>query len=508
MLVLAAPPPALVERVRAEPVLAGLLVAGTVLAFALRFWGLTAVGLDSREASAAGEAASLVGLSAFTDLFPSARGDGQFFDLVLGAALGLFGATDLTARVVVAVLGVLTVGATYLAARNLYGTREAVVASLLLGFMPYHLLVSRLVSSDVLAGLLLTLALATTAYFARTERAQWIPVAAALLGLAVATEVSVVVFVAPFFLVVAHARWKSVGRRTLVLSAMTFCLVALAQPLSYLFNGQGAVWGGAIASELIAGQGTWYVYFVEVVPALGASVLVGLLAAAVLARRQVSWSEALLGAWIVVPFVLLLIWPERAFARLAGIAPPLAILAARPLADLSTVLGRPLRQSSQLAAIAVACGVLAGSSVLALGIVPAVAGSGQLPGLIGARDSALWVDEHVPRGATLLTTDTSFAEVLEFYGRRQSLGLVGDPDAAFVPGRTPVANPDLLIRHSAIQYIVWEAYSAGSQPEASDRLLAYAERYNGREIYRFEGERDSDGVRSTFPITIVFEVRP
>lgn len=239
----------------------------------------------------------------------------------------------------------------------------------------------------------------------------------------------------------------------------------------------------------------------------GLTVLLGMIGAALLARRRRTWREVLLALWVLLPFVLLLAWPERSFADLAGIAAPLAILAARTIAQLPRLVGKVLSPLAEVGASAVGLGVLAVSTAVLLGMAPDVPGSAHVPGIIGGRDTARWIGEHVPPGAVLLTTDRAFSGVLAFYAHRETLGLTSDSSLATSDDR-PNENPDLLIRQSAIQYIVWDTYSAEAFPAEADRLLAYADRYNAREIYRFEGERLTSGERTTFPITIVYEVRP
>ncbi|MCC6237406.1 MAG: glycosyltransferase family 39 protein [Dehalococcoidia bacterium] len=486
---------------------AALLAAGALTALYLRVWGLGAIGLDATEAATAGEAGSLLGSGALAQLFPSARGEAQLFQLVLGGLFAVFGAHDIVARLLVAAIGVVTALATYAVARSMWGAREATLAALLLALMPYHVIASRAVGPEVLAALWVTLSLAAVARFASTERGPWVTVGAVCLGLALLTDASSIAYVPVFFLFVSHRRWTSISRGTLVGAFAIVGSFGFVLPLAYGLSGQGPLWAGSIVRALLGSGRPWYLQLGEVVPAFGLTVLLGAVGTAVLARRRRTWREVLLGLWIVVPSALLLAWPDRTFADLAGIAPPLAVLAARALAELPRLVGRELAPTTEMAVSAVGLGVLAISTAILLGMAPNIAGSAHVPGIIGGRDTARWIGEHVPPGAALLTTDRAFAGVLEFYAQRETLGLTSSAPLATSDDR-PNENPDLLIRQSALQYIVWDTYSAEAFPGEADRLLAYAERYNAREIYRFEGERLTAGERTTFPITIVYEVRP
>ena len=109
-----------------------------------------------------------------------------------------------------------------------------------------------------------------------------------------------------------------------------------------------------------------------------------------------------------------------------------------------------------------------------------LAGTGGVP---GGREAGLWVGEHVPLGASLLTVGPSMANILQFYGRRKAYGLsVSLNPLRCNPTYEPLANPDLAIRHGALRYVVWDAFSAERSPTFSRRLLRYADRYNGRVV--------------------------
>jgi len=93
--------------------------------------------------------------------------------------------------------------------------------------------------------------------------------------------------------------------------------------------------------------------------------------------------------------------------------------------------------------------------------------------------------------------------VLEFYGNRKVWGLsVSTDPRQRNPVYQPVKNPDLAIREGTIQYIVWDSFSTDRSQQASDRLLAYVRKYNGRLIH----EATLPGHRE--PVIRVYEEQP
>ena len=111
---------------------------------------------------------------------------GPFFSYLLAACLRVFGSTPIMPRVVVMVLGALTVGLTYLLARALgLGRPWALLAGLLMAANPHQILIA-----SHYAGATYALPFFSTAFLlafvwaVRRESGVWLAVSGALLGLA------------------------------------------------------------------------------------------------------------------------------------------------------------------------------------------------------------------------------------------------------------------------------------------------------------------------------------
>jgi hypothetical protein len=136
-----------------------------------------------------------------------------------------------------------------------------------------------------------------------------------------------------------------------------------------------------------------------------------------------------------------------------------------------------------------------------------LAGTGGIP---GGREAGLWINQNVPLGAKFMAVGPSMANIVEFYGQRTAYGLSVNPDPLHRnPAYDPILNPDLQLRNSDIQYIVWDSYSSARTTFFADKLMAYVKKYNGRVIHTESIQvKDSQGNLVNQPVIIIFEVHP
>jgi 4-amino-4-deoxy-L-arabinose transferase-like glycosyltransferase len=240
--------------------------------------------------------------------------------------------------------------------------------------------------------------------------------------------------------------------------------------------------------------------------------LIGLL----LFRRQWSWKERLLVCWAVVPIVAFEIWPVKGFQYLLPSAPAIAVLAGRTLAH-----WRPLGdqrfgansivpamvQAGMVAAVAVSLWVPSWDRIQPSTSTKFLAGSG---GLAGGREVGEWIRENIPQDALFLTVGPSMANVIQFYGHRRAYGLSVSPNPLHRnPSYEAIDNPDSRIRHSELQYIVYDSFSASRSPFFGQQLLKYAEAYHGRIVHSVTTDAvGPDGSIVQVPLIVIYEVRP
>ena len=111
---------------------------------------------------------------------------GPLFSYLIALSMRLFGSTPITPRIVVMVMGALTVGATYWLARSLGLSRPwAALAGLLMAANPHHILInSHYAGATYTVPLFSTTFLAALTLAVRHKSGMWLVVAGVLLGLA------------------------------------------------------------------------------------------------------------------------------------------------------------------------------------------------------------------------------------------------------------------------------------------------------------------------------------
>jgi len=512
------------------PLLAILALAGF-----LRFWQLGAVGFNSDEAVYTGSAAALAGNTTLAPMFPVFRAHPLLFQSLLSITLRLDDA-DWAARAFAAVIGVATVAATFALARSLYGRTAGLYAALLLAVMPYHVVVSRQVLLDGLMVLCATVALCCVVRYVESGRMIWLSAGAGMMGAAIITKETSVILLGGLYAFFALTPGR-LRIRHLLLASLVMVTVVASWPLMLRIAGHSQTGQSYLLWQLFRrpNHGTWF-YFTTLPLWIGPAVLLVALAGLVWLRREGTWRERLLLAWIAVPVVFFTLWPVKGFQYLLPIGPPLAALAgrvfARPLprpqwltwpswARISGRAGGSGRSATLLRSLGpqrAAMGLLAVATVISLAVptwariepsasATFLAGSG---GLNGGRAAGLWILRTVPHGARLLAIGPSAANVLEFYGHHPVAALSVSPDPRNRnPAYTPVPNPDLAMRRGDFQYIVWDAYTAARTHYFAAQARRLANKYHGVTVYTSTVTvQASGGARITQPAFVIYQVRP
>jgi hypothetical protein len=478
----------------------------------LRLWALNRYGFNSDEAVYAGQAAAIANHPELSQFFPSIRAHPLLFQslLSLGFKLGWY---DLFGRVVSAVVGLLTVLMAYKLGKLLYGRPAGLLAALFMALMPYHVLVTRQVLLDGPMVLFTTVTLYLLARFALTGRAAWLYSAGAAMGLAFLSKETSILLLGSIYAFFALSPEIRVRLRQLALALGVMICVILPFPISMQIVGKTDTGGQYLAWQLFRRPNHTWSFYVEHVPhAMGLLVVLAAIAGLWLLRREGSWRERLLIAWIAVPAFFFEFWPVKGFQYLLPAAPAVAILAARTL-----VRWRPgprkghwLEGAWPVLASAVMAVSLLGASWLRIEPTKAgtfLAGSGGVP---GGRETGTWISTHVPEGARFLTVGPSMANIVQYYGHRKAYGLSVSPNPLRRnPAYEPVENPDWSIRQNELQYLVWDSFSAARSPFFSDKLLRYADRYNGRVIHTESVKvSTAGGAVVEKPLIVVYQVRP
>jgi len=504
----AAQPHILADRL----LLLGAVGAGTFL----RLWDLNGLGLNTDEAVYAGQAAGIVNDLTLKPFFPVFRAHPMLFQFVVSLGF-LNGVNDWVGRLFSAAIGLATLFLVYRLAALLYGRQAAVFATLFLALMPYHVVVTRQIILDGPMTFCATLSLYLLARYATSHRPEWLYAAGAAVGLTFLTKETGIIIIGGVYAFLALSSEIRVRIRDLALSLGCMGLVMVAFPLATtLAGGTRSAQNYFIWQLFRRPNHEWSFYPTVVSQAIGPLIILLAIAGLWFLRRESSWREKLLLAWILVPLAFFQMWPTKGFQYLLPIAPALVILAGRALGRWPSEWTAWLQQRRRVVTAGrfLAVGVVAASLLIpSWGQVQKVisaeflAGTGGVP---GGRDAGEWIAANMPADAQMLTIGPSMANVLQFYGHRKAYGLSVSPNPLHRnPSYEPVNNPDLQFHSGELQYIVWDAFSASRSPSFAQRLLGYAERFNGRIVHtETVAGTTPQGVATTVPIIVIYEVHP
>jgi hypothetical protein len=295
--------------------------------------------------------------------------------------------------------------------------------------------------------------------------------------------------------------------RELAISVGVMAVVIAPFPLSLMLGGRPETGESYLTWQLLRRPNHDWLFYPTTIPeVVGPLVLVAALIGLWLLRREASWRETLLLSWIAVPVVFFELWPVKGYQYLLPVAPAVAVLAGRALSRLPAP-GRRGWQALAAAIVAISLLIPAWDHIDGGREDTVLAGSGGVP---GGRETGEWIREHVPAGAAFMTIGPSMANLVQYYGHRSAYGLSVSPNPLNRnPSYEPIDNPDRALRESDFQYLVWDTFSAGRSAGFSDKLLGYADRYNGRVVHtEVLPAKTPLGETAERPAIVVFEVRP
>lgn len=498
-----------------------ILIAAFAIGIFFRIWKINAMGYNTDEAVYSGQAAAIAGIPGLVDIFPIFRAHPLLIQFLLSIVYQ-FNFNDLSGRLLSVATGLGTIYLTYLIGKNLYGRLPGALAALFLALMPYHVIVSRQMLLDGPMVFFASLTLYLLVRFAKSHKSEWLIASGASMGLTFLAKETSIVLLGAIFAFLAVTPEVRVRIRDLLLAILAMIVVISSFPITLMLSSGGSSTGlNYLTWQLFRRPNHEWSFYLTTLPSfIGVLILLAALAGIFLLWRDRSWREKLLGVWALVPFLFFQIWPVKGFQYLLPIVPPLAVLAGRTFGELANRT-REFPFTTAFLTTSVRRGIsfiLVAVTVISLGITTwqriqpetsttFLAGTGGVP---GGREAGTWVKENIPAFARMMTIGPSMANILQFYGERRAYGLSVSPNPLHRnPSYTPIHNPDLQIRRTDLNYLVWDSFSAARSPFFSDKLLGYVNKYNGRAVHTENiSVVDSNGNLVLKPVIIIYEVHP
>lgn len=506
----------LLERVIPYSLLGVAMISGAVL----RIWEINAMGYNTDEAVYAGQAAAIAGVPVLKDIFPVFRAHPLLFQFLLSLIYKIQ-FSDLAGRLLAVAFGLGTIYLTYQIGKTLYSRLAGSMAALFLALMPYHVIVSRQVLLDGPMVFFGTLTLYMLARFGKSQKVSWLYAAGVSMGLTFLSKETGIVLVGSIFIFLALASDLRVRIWNLILMTLLMLVVIAPFPITLALAGGSTTGQNYLVWQLFRRPNhEWQFYLANIPSALGIWLIAAAVLGIVILWHHRSWREKLLLSWVVVPFVFFQVWPVKGYQYLLPIAAPMALLAGRTLAKLalnpqfrrlpaafSKYRITPLISWLAVGTIGLSLSFSSWQQIQPTISTQFLAGTG---GILGGREMGTWISKNVPVNATFMTIGPSMANLVEFYGGHFAYGLAVSPNPlSRNPSYQPIINPDLQIRRSEIQYLVWDSYSANRSTFFSDKLNSYVTKYNGRAVFTESlSLKDTRGNSVTKPVIIIYEVHP
>ncbi len=426
----------------------------------VRMSGLSSAGLSSDEAVYIGQGVAVAGDPSWSAVRAHPPLLGILVEVLTGGGVG-----DLGPRSLSVVFGLAAVVVAALLARELGGVTAGLTAGAVVALMPYHRDVTRLALVEVPMATVAGLGLLLVVRGARTGRPRLLAAAGATFGVATLFKETALLTVLAVVLAIVVGDPR-VPARVALRAVLWFAGVAALYP-GWLAATGSLARAADYAFWQTGRRGTdpMPFYLDLVAPRVGWAVVAAACVGAVVAGRSRLPGVTAVVLAVVVPLGFYLVWPVHGYPYLLVIVVPLSALVGVAVAALSERLrrGRVLRLAPWVLALAVA---LAGPAA-ASPQPPDVAGAG---GVAGLREASSWLRAADAR--TVVTAAPWVANIVRHYTPGVTVtSLSRDLDLDTVNPAYRGGPPELP---GGPVHVVWDAWSAASDPSGTTALLAEA----------------------------------
>jgi hypothetical protein len=385
----------------------------------------------------------------------------------------------------------------YLLAARLYGRHLAIISTLLLAALPYHVIVSRQVMVDTPMGFFVVLCVWLLARYVTAGGGSNLVAAFVALGLAVLSKEVAIIGLLPFAATLYfHQRWSLLRERACWIGGLLFVAIILPFPATRLVNQPGNA-GQFFLWQLFRDPNHPPEYFLRVLLQFAGPIFLTLFLMGLWAQlRRRHTVDLVLLPWLFTFGIFFNVWPTKLFPYLFPILPMMCIAAAIGLVRVVALASQfsPWLAARSALALVLATVVVGASLAIDSASTVAAGPTAQIPGRLdfdievqtfaGGREMAGWIEKNTPPNARLLTIGPSIGNVVRFYGDRDSVALSVSPDPLKRnPAYIPVTNPDAAIRNMDVQYALWDAYSADRSVFYNARLMRYVRKYQGVPVF-------------------------
>ena len=463
-----------------------LILTILITAFIIRFYELGDLGFNNDEAIYSGQAASLANYSEYQNQFSIFRAHPLLLQFLISISFYFFGISEFTARIIPVLLGCGIIVISYFIAKYLYNRQTAILSSVILSLLPYHIIISKQVLVDVSMSFFLTLDLLLIILYYRR------PNILLLYGIGITTglcflskEIGIISFIISTLSIIIINR--KIKIKNILVVTLHFIFVTSPYWVSFftLEEARESIleyidW----QSSRPANHDSLYYFDILFTDILGyvLSFLVVIAYLAIIFKKR-NWNFrnfVIPFLWIILPLVFYQIISVKGYHFLFSLTPFLVIF------GISILSNQWIKKLSR-------------NYIILISIIPLILISNKyiiyeyfllIPhnpflgseSLSYMKDAALWIKENTSNDSTFLTLYTHMSNIIKFYAQRDSIAIQANNN----PSYQKVENIDMLILGKKINYIVYEKIQINNGKFLENKALKledYVDKYDGIPVY-------------------------
>lgn len=457
-----------------------------VVAFIIRSYDLDKLAFNNDEAIYAGQAASLANYSEYQEQFSIFRAHPLLLQFMISLSFYFFGINEFTARIVPVFLSSGIVVISYFIAKFLYNQQTAIISSIILSLLPYHVAFSKQALVDVSMAFFFILDLLLILLYYRQNTILLLYGIGITSGLSfLSKEVGIISFAISLISLILIN--KKIRFKNILIVTLSFIFITSPYWISFITLEE--------ARESLLEYIEWQssrpaihdsiYYFIIISTDILGYILASLLVIAYLyiifSRTNWKFSNMILPfLWIAIPLLFYQMLSVKGYHFLFSITPFLVIF------GISFLSGDWIKRIPR-------------KEILLIGIIPLTLLSNNqninayflsIPynpvlgseSLFHMKDAAMWIKENTPENSTILTVYTHMSNIIKFYSHRDSIAIQSNNN----PSYQKLENIDISILANKINYIVYEKIQIDNgkflQNEAIE-LEDYVKKYDGVPVY-------------------------
>lgn len=475
-----------------------------VLALSLRLWNIGESGFNSDEAVYSGQAASLAGFEEFNQHFSIFRAHPLLLQFFVSIAFTLFGVSDIIARSISVIFGVATILVTYFITKNLFSINTAIVSTLILSVLPYHITMTRQVFVDIPLSFFYLLTLLFLIKYIKTNRSIWVYAIGISSGLCfISKEIGL------FSLV-------SIAFCMIIVKKLTFKFSLIVISLFLFISSPFLVTPLIIedAKNALLQYYQWqrdressasHTFYLQILLNHGLGyILTGLFIVSIIYMIR-SFNKnspyLLLLIWVAIPLIFYHLLPLKGYNYLVSIISPLVIIGS----SIPFIVSKKYQLLTSCLVILVIPISLDITKEFPIDNKKGLPTSGPIPYV---REVAMWIKENTNNESKILTIHSSTANIIQFYSNRDAIPLKSNKNPAY----TSLDNADLSILNNKIDYFIYEPHISEKFPTLDppeNKMKQYIARYNATLVFSIFPE-DIDNAakeKNNEPIISIYKIK-